>query len=229
MPSIGQIQHVDLNEKVYEQLLGALLSGALKPGSRINLAGLAEQLGVSRSPIHQALTRLAAEGFVTVKSRRGYEVTPVTTDAVMEEYDVRLALELFAAERTVGRLGPEQEDAFHAALRRTLEALEAADGVQLHAYIESNQAFHALQLDFAANATLASIYRNLRVNMLMERLLAELELDREQVDVMHQQHVAIYETFVAGDLRGAKRAIRTHVDLGRELAVAAIEQAGGAA
>ncbi|HEY8582469.1 MAG TPA: GntR family transcriptional regulator [Capillimicrobium sp.] len=228
-PTIAQIEHVDLNEKVYEQLRGALLSGSLRAGSRVNLASLADQLGVSRSPIHQALTRLAAEGFLKVRSRRGYEVTPVTPAAVDEEYDVRLALELFAADQTVGRLDVEQLAGFEAALQRTLEPLDAPDGVDLHAFIATNQTFHRRQLDFAANATMTSLYGNLRVTMLMERLLAALDLTASTAAAMRSQHVDLYESFAAGDRRAAKRVIRAHVELGRELAMEAIEQAGGEA
>jgi DNA-binding GntR family transcriptional regulator len=225
---IVQIQHVDLNEKVYDQLRRALLSGALPAGGRLNLATLAEQLGVSRSPIHQALTRLAAEGFVTVRSRRGYEVTPVTCTAVNEEYDIRLALELFAAEQTVGRLSDEQVRAFTAALNRTLVPLNPETALDLHGFIETNQSFHRLQLEFTANATMASVYRNLRVTLLMERLLAGLDLGREQIAGISEQHVALHAAFVGGDLPAARRVIRAHVELGRQLAIEAIESAGGA-
>jgi DNA-binding GntR family transcriptional regulator len=223
---IAQIEHVDLNEKVYEQLRRALLSGALPAGARLNLATLADQLGVSRSPTHQALTRLAAEGLVTVRSRRGYEVTPVTPEAVKEEYDIRLALELFAAERTVGRLTDDQLAAFGVALQRTLTPLQA-EPVDLSGFIETNQDFHSLQLGFAANPTMTSVYGNLRVMLLMERLLAELELDHQRTAEICEQHVALYAAFAEGDLAAAQRTIRAHLELGRSLALEAIDLAGG--
>lgn len=223
---ITQIEHVDLNEKVYAELRRALLSGAVPAGSRLNLTTLSDQLGVSRSPIHQALTRLAAEGLLTVRSRRGYEVTPVTPEAVVEEYDIRLALELFAAERTVGKVSAEQLSAFGAALERTLAALQA-DPVDLPGFIETNQLFHGLQLGFAANATMTSVYGNLRVMLLMERLLAELELDDQRTAEICEQHIALYDAFVGADLAAAQRAIRAHLALGRNLALEAIDLAGG--
>ena len=75
-----------------------------RPGEKVSLHELASSLGVSRSPVHHALTRLVAEGLLTVKSRRGYYVTALTKAAIEEGYDVRLALELQAAESAVGRV-----------------------------------------------------------------------------------------------------------------------------
>ena len=94
----------NLNDRVYETLKQRLVRRELGPGEKVSLHALAESLGVSRSPVHHALTRLVAEGLLTVKSRRGYYVTPLTEAAIAEGYDVRLALELQAAELAVGRV-----------------------------------------------------------------------------------------------------------------------------
>jgi len=89
---------VNLNEQVYDELRARVLTRQHPPGEKISLHALADELGVSRSPVHHALTRLVSEGLLTVRPRRGYYVTPVTAQAVAEGYDVRLALELLAAE-----------------------------------------------------------------------------------------------------------------------------------
>jgi GntR family transcriptional regulator, rspAB operon transcriptional repressor len=221
------IAHADLNTKVYEHLRAAVLSGALQGGQKLNLNTLSEELGVSRSPVHQALTRLAAEGLVDVRSRRGYEVTPIGADRVVDEYDVRMALELLAAERAVGTLDATQAAAFGEALAATLEATH--DGViDLAEYIATNQEFHRLQLDLAGNRALSSVYGNLRVSLLMERVLAGVRLDRETSAELNEQHVELHRAYVAGDLAAAQRTIRAHCETGRRLAVDAIERAGGA-
>jgi DNA-binding GntR family transcriptional regulator len=102
------LPRTNLNEQVYETLRARLLARSPGPGAKLSLHELAAELGVSRSPVHHALTRLVSEGLLTVKARRGYYVTPVTTAALADGYDVRLALEWHAAERTVGRLDGEQ-------------------------------------------------------------------------------------------------------------------------
>jgi DNA-binding GntR family transcriptional regulator len=221
------IEHADLNRKVYDHLRAAVLSGELEAGQKLNLTTLSGQLGVSRSPVHQALTRLAAEGLVDVRSRRGYTVTPITTQALVEEYDIRLALELLAAERTVGSLSAGQLAQFWAACDATLETMAEDRPWDLHRYIQTNQRFHGLQLAFSGNVALTQIYGNLRVSLLMERVLAGATFP-DNTALLSEQHVALHRAYERGDLAAAQTVIRAHVDLGREMAVAAIEAAGGA-
>src|SRR6478672_11400868 len=95
----------NLNERVYDELRTRVLTRQEPAGAKLSLHVLAAELGVSRSPVHHALTRLVAEGMLTVQPRRGYYVTPVTARAVAEGYDVRLALELLAAEQAIPELG----------------------------------------------------------------------------------------------------------------------------
>lgn len=226
-PALSPFEHSDLNAKVYESVRAALLSGELEPGQKLSLASLSEQLGVSRSPVHQALTRLAAEGLVDVRSRRGYFVTPITTKAVMEGYDVRLALELIAAERAVGALGEAQLEPLWAAFEAAQETMLPERAWDLRAYIHANQRFHRLHLDLAGNEALSTIYANLPVSLLMERVMADLSFDDLSTEIV-EQHRAIAAGFAGGDLAAAQGAIREHVELGRRMAVEAIEAAGGA-
>jgi len=84
----------NLNDQVYGELRKRVLTRGPAPGEKLSLHHLAAELGVSRSPVQHALTRLVAEGLLTVKARHGYFVTPVTAAALSDGYDVRLALEL---------------------------------------------------------------------------------------------------------------------------------------
>lgn len=225
-PVLAQFEHADLNSRVYDHVRAAVLSGELAAGQKLSLTTLSEQLGVSRSPVHQALTRLAAEGLVDVRSRRGYFVTPITTKEVDEGYDVRLALELMAAERAVGTLSDARLEALRVALEDTLEQMRPGRPWDLRAYIEANQRFHGLQVDCAGNAALTSLYANLPVGLLMERVMADLSFDdiSEQIG---EHHTTICEAYVGGDLAAAQQAVREHVELGRRMAIEAIEAAGG--
>jgi len=227
IPSLSQFEHAGLNEKVYEGVRAALLSGELGPGQKLSLNSLSEQLGVSRSPVHQALTRLAAEGLVEVRARRGYFVTPITAKEVTEGYDVRLALELMAAERAVGTLDPAELEGLRAAFETAQETMLPDRPWDLRAYIHANQRFHRLHLDLARNEALSAIYGSLAVSLLMERVMADLEF-ADLSEEIGKQHLAILEAFADADLAAAQAALRDHVELGRRMAVEAIESAGGA-
>jgi GntR family transcriptional regulator, rspAB operon transcriptional repressor len=208
----------NLNERVYDELRTRILTRHEASGAKLSLHALADELGVSRSPVHHALTRLVSEGLLTVRPRRGYYVTPVTARAVAEGYDVRLALELLAAERAIGRL-----DA--ARLHRLSDLLEATDAAMSHEeWDAANAAFHEFQIDLAGNALLSRFYRELSVNLMMQ-VIRGGHVEGHANLVTEHRHIV--ETFAAGDLGAARRAIREHIETGRRIALDAIERAGG--
>ncbi|HEY5872207.1 MAG TPA: GntR family transcriptional regulator [Gaiellaceae bacterium] len=209
---------VNLNERVYDELRTRVLTRQEPSGAKLSLHALADELGVSRSPVHHALTRLVAEGLLTVRPRRGYFVTPVTARAVDEGYDVRLALELLAAERAIGELDESR-------LARFAELLEATDAAISHEQWDAaNAAFHEHQIDLAGNALLSRFYRELSVNLMMQVIRGgHVEGHANLVT----EHRGIVETFAAGALPDAEGAIREHVETGRRIALDAIERAGG--
>src|SRR5262245_6139871 len=212
------LPRANLNEQVYETLRHRLLIREPGAGAKLSLHELAAELGVSRSPVHHALTRLVSEGLLTVKARRGYYVTPVTHDAVVEGYDVRLALEVHAAERSVGRLEPHELERFHA----LLEASE--DAISHEEWDAANAAFHEFQIDLARNPLLSRFYRELSVNLMMQVIRGGR---LEGGEYLATEHAAIVEAFEVGDVDAARTAIRVHIDTGTRIALEAIDRAGG--
>ena len=213
------LPRTNLNEQVYETLRLRILARAAGPGEKLSLHELASELGVSRSPVHHALTRLVSEGLLTVKARRGYYVTPVTAHALEEGYDVRVALELHAAERTVGRLTRAQLSRFRELLAATIAAISHEE------WDTTNAAFHEYQIDLAGNALLSTVYRDLSVNLMMQVIRGGR---LEGGEYLVTEHTRIVETFEAGDLEAAREAIRTHVASGLRIALEALDRAGGA-
>jgi DNA-binding GntR family transcriptional regulator len=209
----------NLNEHVYDTLRRRILDREPGAGAKLSLHELATELGVSRSPVHHALTRLVSEGLLTVKARRGYYVTPVTADALHDGYEVRLALELHAAERTVGTLDAQQLARFRELLDATAAALSHEE------WDAANAAFHEYQIDLAANAMLSSFYRALSVNLMMQVIRGGR---LEGAEYLTTEHAAIVEAFEANDLPAAKAAIARHVATGERIALEAIERSGGA-
>ena len=216
--TVTALTPVNLNERVYDQLRARVLTRQEPSGAKLSLHALADELGVSRSPVHHALTRLVAEGLLTVRPRRGYYVTPVTARAVDEGYDVRLALELLAAERAIGELDESR-------LAHFGELLEATDAAISHEeWDAANAAFHEHQIDLAGNALLSRFYRELSVNLMMQVIRGGRVEGHANLVTEHRR---IVETFAAGDVGGAEKAIRDHVETGRRIALDAIERAGG--
>jgi DNA-binding GntR family transcriptional regulator len=208
----------NLNDRVYETLKARLVRRELGPGEKVSLHELAATLGVSRSPVHHALTRLVAEGLLTVKSRRGYYVTALTEATIAEGYDVRLALELQAAERAVGNVPPDGLARFRWLHEQTVAAVSHAD------WDSANAAFHEHQVDLAGNALLSRFYRELSVNLMMQVIRGG---KLEGGSYLAFEHAAIVDAYEAGDLIAAHEAIRAHIATGRRIALQALEATGG--
>ena len=212
------LPRTNLNEQVYETIRQRVLGRRPGPGAKLSLHELATELGVSRSPVHHALTRLVSEGLLSVKARRGYYVTPVTPSTVGDGYDVRLALELHAAERTVGIVDPGPLVHFRMLMEESEEAISQED------WDAANAAFHEFQIDLAGNEMLSRTYRGLSVNLMMQVIRGgRLEVG----EYLAREHRAIVEAFEAGDLAAAQQAIRTHIESGKRIALEAIARAGG--
>jgi GntR family transcriptional regulator, rspAB operon transcriptional repressor len=218
-----RVERESLNEQVYTLLRRRLLDGHHGPHEKLSLQELANDIGVSRSPVHYALTRLVGEGLLIVQPRRGYFVAPLTAAAVENAYEVRLALELLAAERTVATVS----DADLGELRRLVEAtLPPAGGfADLDVFFAANQALHEFQIDLAGNELMSSIYRSLSVNLMMKRLLAGRP--RASLQQVFDDHVELVEAFESRDLASAQEAIRRHVTTGKRIGFGALAEAGG--
>jgi DNA-binding GntR family transcriptional regulator len=213
------LPRANLNDQVYETLRRRILAREPGPGAKLSLHELAAELGVSRSPVHHALTRLVSEGLLTVRARRGYYVTPVTEHVLTDGYDVRLALELHAASRTVGRIDDEQLGHFRRLCDATAVALSHEE------WDAANAAFHEYQVDLAGNELLSRFYRELSVNLMMQVIRGGRV---EGGAYLATEHGAIVDAFEAGDLDAAHAAIRAHVVTGERIALEAIRSAGGA-
>ena len=95
------VENLTLWQRVYDHLRAEILAGRLEPGAELAEVALAEQLGVSRGPIREAIGRLASEGLVTVRPRRGAVVSSLSKEEFLELYQVREALELMAVKLAV--------------------------------------------------------------------------------------------------------------------------------
>jgi DNA-binding GntR family transcriptional regulator len=208
----------NLNDRVYETLRAKLVRRELGPGEKVSLHELATTLGVSRSPVHHALTRLVAERLLSVKSRRGYYVTPLTESTIEEGYDVRLALELQAAERAVGNVALDGLGRFRALYDETVAAVSHAE------WDSANAAFHEHQVDLAGNELLSRFYRDLSVNLMMQVIRGG---KLEAGSYLAAEHEAIVRAYETGDLIAAHEAIRSHIATGRQIALEALAATGG--
>jgi GntR family transcriptional regulator, rspAB operon transcriptional repressor len=221
---VATVVRYDLNEQVYDAIKARLLTREFAPGTRLSLQQLADELDVSRTPVHHALTRLVSDGLV-LGGRRSYVVRPITAALMLEGHDVRLALEHFAAEATVGHVTARDLAEFRMLVDAT-DALVADDRfTDVSAYVHANNAFHEFQIGLARNETLLDIYRSLAVHRLMERAL--VPLTSVGADNATSEHRRIVDAYEAGDLGAARDTIRVHIETAKRMALRALEASGG--
>src|SRR5436309_10950139 len=124
-----RLENLTLWQRVYEHLREEILSERLEPGAELLEVPLSEELGVSRGPLREAIGRLAAEGLVTVRPRRGAVVRSLSKDEFLELYQVREALEMMAVRLAVPRLTNEDFEAL-AAVNAAMDEHAARDEVE---------------------------------------------------------------------------------------------------
>jgi DNA-binding GntR family transcriptional regulator len=148
-----------LREQVYDHLRQLLNRGELRPGHFLDLEALEGRLGVSRTPLRDALLQLEAEGFVTILPRRGVQVRSLSRDDIRHIYEVVGALEGAALLAAFPRLGPAEAAALRRLNREMKAAVEAGD---FGRYYDRNLAFHDVFLDRCDNERLVRLVRTLK-------------------------------------------------------------------
>jgi DNA-binding GntR family transcriptional regulator len=153
-----RLENLTLSQRAHAYLREEILSNRLSPGTELQELALSQQLGVSRGPIREALGRLAAEGLVTARPRRGAVVHSLSSEEFLEAYQVREVLEVLAVRLAVPRLGPEG-----LARLQTLTDTMASEAASGHVteFFEANELFHETFVQISGNAKLLEIYRRL--------------------------------------------------------------------
>jgi DNA-binding GntR family transcriptional regulator len=209
MPSqTAPLENRTLWQRVYDHLREEIISGRLGPGTELTEVALSEQLGVSRGPIREALGRLAAEGLVTIRPRRGAVVRLVSKDEFLELYQVREALEIMAVKLAVPRLGPDD----FAALQDLIDAMAGhAERGEVAEFFEANVAFHTALLEASGNTKLEELYAQLLSQMGRYRMRS-LSL-RGNLQRSVAEHAAILRAAKRGDAERASHLMSEHIQV----------------
>jgi DNA-binding GntR family transcriptional regulator len=204
--SKGRVENLTLWERVHAHLREEILANRLQAGAELQENALASQLGVSRAPVREALGRLAAEGLVVIRPRRGAVVRELSKDDFLEAYQVREALEAMAARLATFRLGAEELSRLEQ-LTSTMERHAERDEVD--EFFEANAAFHAALVDASGNQRLRELYAQLvgQMNRYRRRSLAL----RGSLHQSVAEHRAILAALADRDPDRAARLMADHI------------------
>ena len=200
-----------LYEQVAEQLRQRIFRRELEPGSWIDELKIAEEFGISRTPLREALKVLAAEGLVTMKVRRGAYVTEMSEKDLRDVYHLLSLLESDAAGVVAERATPEQQQT----LRDLHAELESAAGNR-EAFFSVNERFHMALLDMADNRWRSQMVADLRKVMKLNRHNSLFKQGR--IEDSLNEHRAILDAMLARDPEGTRRAMQAHFAQGLQAA-----------
>ena len=202
----GRLENLTLWQRVHDFLREEILSNHLPPGTELQEVALSAQLGVSRGPIREAIGRLAAEGLVTVRPRRGAVVRSLSKDEFLEAYQVREAFEMMAVRLAVPRL--TEDDV--ARLQELIEAMEGhAQREEVSEFFDANAAFHGCLFEASGNGRLLELYRQLLGQMGRYRMRSLTLRGNLQRSVA--EHRAILRAAKRGDADRAAHLMSEHI------------------
>ncbi|MBX3568663.1 MAG: GntR family transcriptional regulator [Rhizobiaceae bacterium] len=207
-------QEQSLTETAYEAILGRILDGRLKPGSRLQERRLGEELSLSRTPVREALSRLENEELVT-REQRVSVVRTITLQDFLEILHVRSLLETEAVGLACGKIPLEE-------LQRLKTRAQTISGSSKAESAAFDSDLHGTILAYSGNRTLATIVGQLRKKTAMFNVGRIPERARPVID----EHVAIIDALIDGNAEAARAAISTHLENVRSSIVAWINSYG---
>ena len=215
------ISRKPLRADVHKELLGLILQGTLTPGQRLRDTELAQQLGVSRTPVREAQQVLQNEGFVTVCPKQGVRFQGFTTTALREILELRAAVEGYVMAACL----PLSER--HLAEVEALVELQRPYSVSgdVEAYLVHDAAFHNFFVELYGNSLISAVVRSIseRFRSVGLRILR----DAESVRLSFQGHLAIMEAVRAADVAAALTAVHAHINFGKSRLLSAVDPVSG--
>jgi DNA-binding GntR family transcriptional regulator len=196
-----------LRELVFESLREAIIAGQLKPGERMMEIQLAEEMGVSRTPIREAIRKLELEGLVVMVPRKGAYVAGLSLKDVAEVFEIRRALEGLASELAADRITEAELENLERYLVKIAEEIEVGD---LNKVVDTDTDFHTLLYQASRNQRLSLIISNLREQIQRFRATS-LAIPGRMKEAL-EEHRQIVEAISSRDGETARRLAQEHIE-----------------
>ncbi len=204
---VNENEYLPLRDVVFNTLRRAILRGELVPGQRLMEIRLADQMGVSRTPVREAIRKLELEGLVVMVPRKGAEVAHISGKNLRDVLEVRRALEELAGELACERMSAEDFKKLEQANHKFASVLDSDDITVLG---QADEEFHGLIYQATDNDRLVQMVNHLREQMYRYRI--EHLKNKSQRTILLQEHQDIMRALAARDVEAVRRAIRAHIN-----------------
>lgn len=199
-----------LKEQAYEQLKAMLLDGTYPPGTFLSERKLAQQLGMSKTPVRAALERVEQEGFITVSPQQGIVVRELSLREIREHYEIRLALESYIVARLAGNLNGAQLGQLEENLAGQKRCIEEND---TQGHVAYDRDFHILLAHFLDNQEIVRVMEHQRDKAY--RITTQISVNYPpRMQASYEEHLAIFTAIRDGDGETAVAALQHHLDTG---------------
>ncbi len=219
---VNMDEFLPLRDVVFKTLRKGILTGELKPGERLMEIHLANRLGVSRTPIREAIRKLELEGLVTMIPRRGAEVANITEKNLKDVLEVRRALEGLAIELACERITEEKKKELEERLQKVEEAVRTKD---TSAIASADVAFHDTIVEASGNNRLVQLVSNLGEQMYRYRF--EYIKDVSKHPQIMSEHKIMFNCIIGKDKENAAQTVRLHIDNQEEAIMRKIQKEQG--
>lgn len=209
--SLPRIQTTSLSQQAYELMRTKIISKELSPGQRLNLNEIGTQLGISKTPLKEALKRLEAEGLINIAPRSGTFVTNPSSDEIEHSFDLRQVLELYAVERLAEQMTAETVQTLRG-LVQALDCLITQNEVHdiYMDYLDLDHQFHRQLVALAGNPRLDAAHSRENIHAHMARIRYHSSL--RSLSKPQQEHTQLVEALEARDAPQAKRILKAHLN-----------------
>jgi GntR family transcriptional regulator, rspAB operon transcriptional repressor len=209
MKTLPRLSRSRASDSVFDILRENIVGRGFRPGDRLDVRALADQLGVSATPVKDAINRLAAEGLVEIRPRSGTFVAELAPDAVAETFEIRRALECLAAERVVTQLTPDL-------LARFQDVVDAMDRPvsserDRTEHERKNVELHTLLVEASGNRRLTELYRSLNAHLTIARIHSRRRPDDDRLEQERREHRAILDALATRDAAALVSALDRHI------------------
>lgn len=204
---VNMDEYLPLRDVVFKTLRQAILKGELEPGERLMEIQLAERLGVSRTPIREAIRKLELEGLVLMIPRKGAEVAKISEQNLRDVLEVRRSLEELAIDLACQRMTEEELEELREKQAIFTEAVKEGDAMKI---AQTDEQYHDVIYNSTKNQKLVQILNNLREQMYRYRL--EYIKDEKKRQILLMEHDHILKALSLRHVQEAKAAAREHID-----------------
>ncbi len=199
-------EYLPLREVVFKTLRNAIIQGEFQPGERLMEITLAKKLGVSRTPVREAIRMLELEGLVVMIPRKGAEVANITVKDLKDALEVRMALESLSVKLACERIDEEGKEELKSACMKFKEAINSK---LVPAIVEADEQFHNAIYKASKNPKLINMAQNLREQVYRYRV--EYVKDFSYHDNLIREHDQITMAILKGDKENAQKVMDEHI------------------